>query len=350
MRRNFTSKLVVLLLMFSSSQTVIAEEVVMHTIMDTQRNMVMHQMPLPASWKIVTPKTNEDPNIIGPNGIKIYQRAGGQFTYTQDPYLQQIYQQSGQALRSPINTNQILNQDIIPQLQPHGLQFKGSYPLPEIAQRAKAYSSKLYKALPSREHFEALGAEFTDTKGTRMLVIIDQTIFNDASAPSGFWYYQLKMLEAPEADFESAKKALIYGLVNTQDNPQQIQAYNLSEQQKANQSWAQHNARMQQNQRNFDRQQQIHRETTNAINDSINSSYESRNAASDRAQDQYINVIRDEETVTSPYDGQEHQVEAGADQYWINNDGEYIYSDDQFYDPNADPYNNQEWQRVEPNQ
>ena len=349
MKRKLIKKLI-FLLVFAFSQPVLAEEIVMHTVMDTQRNMVMFQIPLPASWKSVTPKTNEDPNIIGPNGIKVYYRSGGQFSYTQDLQLQQIYQQSGQALRPPVNTQQILEQDIQPQLQSHNLQFISSYSLPEIAHRTKTYSGKLYKATASQEYFEALGAEFTDGKGTKALVIIDQSISHDPSTSSGFWYYQLKILEAPDDHFESAKEAFIYSIVNTQDNPEQIHAYNLSEQQKINQSWAQHNARMQQNQQAFERQQQIHRETTNAINDSINSTYNTKNEASDRAQEQYTNVIRDEETITSPHDGQEYQVESGAEHYWINNDGEYIYSDDVFYDPNADLNNNQDWQRVEPNQ
>lgn len=323
-----------------------AGKVVMHTVMDTQRNIPMYQIPLPDNWKIVTPKSAEEPNIIGPNGIKVYYRSGGSYVFSQDPYMQQIYAQSGQQMRQPINAQLIVEQDLKPTLSQHGLTLINIQPLPEIAQRSQAYSNKLYKSVPSQQYFDAVGSEWKDDKGNTAFIIVDQMISNGQG--SVFWYYSLKVIEAPNEHIEEAKHAFIYGVVNTQDNPAQIQAYNLSEQQKSAQSWQQHNARMKQNQQNFERQQALHRSTTDAINRSINETYRNQDAASDRAQEQYTNVIRDESTVTSPYDGEQYQVESGADQYWINNDGEYIYSEDPNYNPNADPENYKEWQQVEP--
>ncbi len=306
----------------------------------------MSQIPLPESWKIVTPKSSEDPNIIGPNGIKVYYRAGGSYVFSQDPYMQQAYAQSGQQMRPPIDLQQIIEQDLKPQLSQHGLKFVRMYALPEIAQRNQTYFSKLYKAMPSQEYFNVAGSDWDDGKGNSIFVTVNQMISDGQGTV--FWYYSLTALEAPHEDFDHAKKTFIYGLVNTQDNPAQIQAHNLSEQQKSTQSWNQHNARMQQNQQNFERQQAIHKSTSDAINRSINSTYESQNAASDRIQDKQINVIRDESTVTSPYDGEQYQVDSGADHYWMNSDGEYIPSDNPNYNPNLDPNNNREWQQVEP--
>ncbi len=335
------------IILLASSSHVLAEKIIMHTVMDTQRNMPMYQIPLPANWKMATPKTIEDPSIVGPNGIKVYYRNGGSYVFSNDPYMQQIYAQSGQQMRPPVNAQLIIEQDLQPQLSKHGLTLSRSYPLPEIAQRSQTYSNKLYKSVPTQQYFDASGSEWLDGKGNTILVIVDQ-IVSDGQG-SVFWYYSLKVLEAPNKHFEEAKNAFIYGIVNTQDNPQQIQAYNLSEQQKSNQSWSQHNARMKQNQQNFERQQAIHRSTSDAINRSINSTYENQNAASDRIQDKQINVIRDESTVTSPYDGEQYQVDSGADHYWMNSDGEYIPSDNPNYNPNLDPSNNnQEWQYVEP--
>ncbi|MFK7794906.1 MAG: hypothetical protein AB8B89_06120 [Gammaproteobacteria bacterium] len=342
--KNLLNSFIAILLLISTPT--LAEKVVLHTVMDKQRNMPMHQIPLPASWKIVTPNTIEDPSIIGPNGIKVYYRNGGSYVFSYDPYMQQIYSQSGQQMRPPISAQQIVEQDLTPQLNQHSLQLEKVYPLPEIAQRSQIYSNKLYKSMPTQQHFDAAGSEWSDGKGNTILVIVDQ-IANDGQG-SIFWYYSLKVVEAPDKHFEEAKNAFIYGIVNTQDNPQQIQAYNLSEQQKSNQSWNQHNARMKQNQQSFERQQAIHKSTSDAINRSINSTYQNQNAASDRIQDKTVNVIRDESTVTNTYDGEQYQVESGADQYWINSDGEYIPSNDPNYNPNLDPNNNREWQQVEP--
>jgi hypothetical protein len=175
-----------------------------------------------------------------------------------------------------------------------------------------------------------------------------------------FWYYHLQVLTAEKPAFEEAKKAFIYGLANTQDNPQQIAAnnaaaqqswaqHNANEQQKANQSWAQHNARMQQNQAAFDQQQATHRSTVDAVNNSMMSTYNSQNASGDHMQRDFINTMRGEETVNNPADGQQYQVESGANQYWMNNNNEYIPSNNTMFDPNADPNLwNQQWQEVTP--
>ena len=323
-----------------------AEKIIMHTVMDTQRNMPMYQIPLPANWKITTPKSAEEPNIIGPNGIRVYYRSGGSYVFSQDPYMQQIYAQSGQQMRQPVNAKSIVEQDLKPTLSQHGLTFVNMQALPEVAQRSQTYSNKLYKSMPSQQYFDAVGSDWKDNNGNSVFIIVDQMISDGQG--STFWYYSLKVVEAPDEHIADAKQAFIYGIVNTQDNPEQIQAYNLSEQQKSAQSWQQHNARMKQNQQNFERQQTLHKSTTEAINRSINSTYQNQNAASDRSQEQFVNVIRDESTVTNPYDGEQYQVESGADQYWINSDGEYIYSEDPSYNPNADPENYKEWQQVEP--
>jgi hypothetical protein len=345
---NISSSLqnLVFITLLAISPYLLAEKVKMHTVMDTQRNMPMYQIPLPADWKIVTPATHEDPNIIGPGGVKIYYKQGGSFTFSNDPYMQQLYAQSGQQMRQPINAQQVVQQDLAPQLSNHGLKSVRNYPLPEVAQRSQTYSRKLYKSAPSQEYFDAAGSEWSDGKGNTILVIVDQMISDGAGMV--YWYYSLKVLEAPDDKYQQAKKAFLYGIVNTQDNPQQIQAYNLSEQQKTNQSWSQHNAKMQQNQQNFDRQQALHRSTTDAVNRSLNSAYESQNAASDRSQKQFLNTIKEESTVTNPYDGKQYQVDSGADQYWVNSDGEYIPQGSPDYNPNADPDNYKQWQQVEP--
>ena len=349
--------LLLIILLLSFSTTAFGQEttqqrsrngkLVMLPIMDSKRNMESARIPLPAGWKIVIPKTIEDPSIVGPHGIKGYYRTGGFYSYSQDPQMQQVYQMSGQTMRAPIQAKQIVEQDLVPLLREEGIYLVKQYPLPQVAHRSQVYTSKLYKSLPSHDSFDAVGSEWTDKKGMSLLVIVDQSV--NSGQGSIFWSYQLKALEAPKEHFEAAKNAFIYGIVNTVDNPRQIQAYNLSEQQKSNQSWAEHNARMQQNQRNFDRQQQTHRSTSDAINNSIMKSYRTQQESSDRGQQQFNNYLRDEETVTNPYDGQQYQVESGADQYWMNRDGHSIQSNDAFYNPNIDnEFNYQEWMEVEP--
>ncbi len=319
-------------------------ETIMHLVMDTQRNMVAQKIPLPADWKINSPQTIEDPHITGSNGIKVYYRSSKMYSYSQDQYMQETYGAAGQAMRPPLSAEQILQQEVAPFMLQNGFQMIKQYSLPAIAQRNRVYDSKLFKSVSSRASFDVLGSEWRDKSGLQELIIINQTV----SVSQGFliWSYQIQVLDAPVEHFEAAKKALIYGIVNTQDNPRQIQAYNVSEQQKSSQSWAQHNSRMRQNQRNFDRQQQIHRNTVEATNNASMSAYRNRDAASDRSQHQFINSINEQETVSNPYSGQQYQIDSGANQTWMNADGEYIQSDDAFYDPNAGGY--QDWEEVYP--
>jgi len=88
-------------------------------------------------------------------------------------------------------------------------------------------------------------------------------------------------------------------------------------------------------------------EPMDAINKASMDGYNSRMESMDHNQQQFTNYIKDEYTVANP-NGQQYQVESGSNQYWMNNNGEYIPSNDVMYDPNADnAVNNQTWQEVE---
>lgn len=319
--------------------------VTLHNVVDAKTGMVSYQIPLPASWKIVTPQNPQDPQIVGPGGVKVFYRSGSTNTYSNDPNMQRSYQMAGQAMRRPMDISAYLQQDLVPQMTGNGFQLMKQYPIPQVAERNRAYSAKLFKVAPSRDQHFALGTEWRNQEGKPLFMIVNMSVSqgqNDA-----FWYTNMQALTADQDQYESAKRALLNGIINTQDNPQQIAAYNASEQQKANQSWSQHNTKMQQNQRNFDQQQATHRSTWDAINKASMDGYNSGMESMDHNQQQFTNYIKDEYTVANP-NGQQYQVESGSNQYWMNNNGEYIPSNDVMYDPNADnAVNNQTWQEVE---
>ncbi|MEE9493744.1 MAG: hypothetical protein V3W04_10255 [Gammaproteobacteria bacterium] len=172
----------------------VSGNIVMHPVMDTKRGMLQSKMPLPADWEIVIPKTLMDPNIIGPGGIKAYFRSGGMYAFSQDPFLQQSYQQMGRTMRAAISVDQIVEQDLVPKLHAQGLKMVKHYPLPQIAQRYREENSKLFKAsIPSQEIYDALGTEWVDNKGKRMLIIVDEYI--SIIQGDTLWGYLLKMIE-----------------------------------------------------------------------------------------------------------------------------------------------------------
>ncbi|MFZ1658330.1 MAG: hypothetical protein WAT61_05910 [Flavobacteriales bacterium] len=322
------------------------ERVIMHPITDSKTGLVSQQIPLPASWKIETSMQANGPAITGPGGVKVYYRPGGSYMYSNDPYMQQSYQMAGMGMRQPVDIGTYVQQDLAPAMEKMGMRFVKQTPLPQIAAKNQAYSSQLFKAAPSQEQHASLGTDWVNAKGEPLFVIVNLMVSQGQN--DVFWNANLQMIEAEQAGMEQAKAALINSIVNTQYNPQQIAAYNAAEQQKTNQSWSQHNAKMQQNQQNFQQQQALHRSTTDAVNKSMMDSYNSRMQTNDQIQHGFLNYINDENTVRDNSTGERYQVQSGADQYWMNNNQEYIPSNDVLYDPNADPnVNNQQWQQTE---
>jgi hypothetical protein len=154
-------------------------------------------------------------------------------------------------------------------------------------------------------------------------------------------------LQAEPAHFARAKKQLIFALSNTRYNLQPIMAYNQQEAQRVGQSWASHNQRMMQNQANFEASQRAHVNKSNAINDAIMSGWKERNAASDRSQEQFLDVINERSNVVDPTTGQGYKVASGANQYWMNSNGEYIGTELHDYNPNLDENMNEvKWQEL----
>lgn len=323
-----------------------SSKVEMKPFMDKKTGMPFCHLPLPSNWKINSNATGQQPGITGPNGVNVFTIAPKSYMFTNDQYTQQMYQQAGQQMRRPIGSKNVVS-ELKSEMQRNGLTFVKQYDLPSVAQSDKAYSDKLWKVGAMQSNFAATASEWADQNGKKSLIIIHY--FEHSSQGLVTWGYYGSLMEAAPNAFQDASQALIYAVSNVQYNEQQIQAYNRNEQQKSNQSWAAHNQKMRQNQANFDATQQAYRSNSDAINNSIMSTYRSQNESSDRTQRQYINSIREENTVTNPYDGKQYQVDQNYNQTWMNSNGDYIQSNDAFYNPNGDQNVYQyDWTEVEP--
>lgn len=318
------------------------DKIVMHPIMNPKTNQPSAHIPLPASWKMHTNVQANGPVITGPDGVEVYYYAYQGFMFSNDQYMQQAYQASGQQMRRPAGIENVMNQDVAQMAQSIGLKFIKQYPLPQVAQADKNYSDQLYKVGQQQSAFLAGGSDWEDGKGNKVAVI---THYNEnAGQGSIYWGYYIQVLGSKATAFENAKNVYINGLVNTQYNQQGIAAYNQAEAAKANQSWTTHNQKMQNNQADFDAQQRAHQSTVDAWNKSSMDGYNSRSASQDRMHNQTINSINETQNVIDPNTGQQYQVEGYSNQYWVNGQGQYIPSDNSLYNPNLDPdYNNQNW-------
>lgn len=241
--------------------------------------------------------------------------------------------------------DQLIKEDFIPWANTKGFQYVKHYEIPEISKLDKWYSDQLYKAMPTNSYVKAYGSEWKDKNGKPYFLIIRLNASETQYMLN--WYYMSSLLEADASVFEQAKKQYIFALSNMRYNLEPIMKYNKEEAQRIGQSWEAFNKKMVANQAAFEAQQRAHVNKSNAINDAIMSNWKSGNASSDRNQENFIDMIREETNVQNTETGKIYKVQEGANLYWMNQDGDYIGTKSPTYNPNLDEtINEQKWQEL----
>lgn len=303
------------------------------TVPSNFAGVAMAQLQVPARWNV---KTNASGSwYVDEPGLKV-KDVNLQSFITPNSQMAQLYQQNGGKVRQPMTPEQVLQQDIVPQLGKQGYELIGSSDAPEVARATQPGMDGLYAIGQRRNTCKANIS--TWRKGDQRMALLMHWSMMESSGMAN-WNYYFTRLDAPAARFEQEKAALLAAKASLRYNPQYFAAYAQSEQQKAGQSWAAHNQRMQTNQAAFDAQQRTHRETWGAINDASMGAYQDRMNSMDRQQNATINAIRGEQDAINPYTGEQGKVQSGYDQYWMNSDGQYMGTNDVMYDPNV----NSDW-------
>ncbi len=314
-----------------------------HTIQSPQFGMAMSQMELPADWQLTQDPRNGNWSVKGP-GVKVENSGTLMFSHSQDPSANQMAQYSGQKVRPFVPAEHVVQQDLIPWMTQQGCTFVGQQDAPAVASADQRGMDPLYSVAPTRRTCYANASEWNKSDGTKVFVVMHQCSFEGQGSIN--WGYQLTILDCTKANFGTAKAGLMHGLASVRYNPQYFAAYNANEQRQMQQSWSQHNARMQNNQAAFDASQRAYRENANATNEAIMGTYRNQRDASDRGQDQFINYVRDEQNAVDPNTGQPIKIESGYNQYWMNQNGQYYGTDDVLTDPNVGNTTNDVWQQV----
>lgn len=296
----------------------------MRPVINAKTGRPTFYLPLPNTWEL-TQKA-----WLGPNQTKAVYLTG-QMTYPQ---------QGGYS-----SIDQLIRQTFEPSFRQQNTQITKMYDLPEIARQKEAYFSQLWKAAPSREHFEVKGIELKDQNGERGLVILH--FWTSVSQFTSYSAYDYYFMEATEADFEQSKKELIYALSNVQWDRQHIAEYNQKEQMKSQNSWAAHNQKMAQRKSTFNSFQQT-QNTLNDVSDIYHNTWKNTNRMNNDGHQKSINGIYNQNTMVNPYNGQNVQVQHGYNQYYMNSNNEWIGTNDAFYNPQNDPHiNHQNWEQME---
>ncbi|MCB0790663.1 MAG: hypothetical protein H6595_13250 [Flavobacteriales bacterium] len=316
----------------------------MNTIQSLQYGLPVAQIALPADWRFEQDARTGNWQVNGTE-LRVLNTPAQMFMYSQDPSANQLYQQNGVHVRPPVPMVQVLEQDLAPYMQRQGRRLIAQENAAQVAAADLRGIEPMYNVAPTRKTCDANASTWSTPDGKRMLVVLRGSAFNGGGMVN--WGYTCTVLETTPDRFGTAKQALLNGLAGIRYNPQYFAAYNAQEQQKAQQSWAQHNARMSANQRAFDAQQRQFQANSNAVNDAIMGGWRQRNAASDAGHDQFMDYIRDESNGTDPFTGQAIKVESGSQQYWMDQNGEYYGTDNVLDDPNANINNNDEWRQVD---
>jgi hypothetical protein len=90
---------------------------------------------------------------------------------------------------------------------------------------------------------------------------------------------------------------------------------------KAGRSWAAFDQRMPLTQAIFEASQRAFVSRSTAAHDALMSHWRERDEASDRTQEQFVDIITECTKVVNPTAGLQFKVESGYNHYWVNADG-----------------------------
>ncbi|MGO3184446.1 MAG: hypothetical protein ACTIJ9_16585 [Aequorivita sp.] len=307
-------------------------------IIDPQNGMIKAKIPFPSSWQ---QQNDGEYSYTGPNGIKIYRERAAIYMFSNRAQTNQVYQQNGMAIQFPKSIDQVINENFMDYANKINRKLVKKYPIPQIAAQDKQFDNQRYSSMPSQKTFNVMGLEWRDPDGTSFLTILHHFVSHDNYG--GYWGVFYTVLESSENTFKQSKKQYINGLLNKQINPQWLQVTNQKDMQIAQQSNIAHQGRMARIKAMGDQGTANHNARMAAMDQNMNN-WRANQAAGDRSHNQFIDIIHDNTDVVDPNTGQTYKVEAGANQYWINDQNEYIKSDNSLYNPNLDKdQNNQTW-------
>jgi len=297
----------------------------MQAVKDPRTGRVSQMVPLPSHWKA----TSE-----GWKG-----KGGSLFVELQG-------QNSAQLGRHLNSADQVIREFVLPNLQANNIRVDAVIDLPEVAANNHREWEKRWRPFPARTRHEVKAVEMTNPQNQeRGLLVINY--FMTQNQMSSFSGYYLHNLESKAKYVDEHKAEVIHALSHMYTTPEALAAYNQSEQQKSQQGWADHNRRMRARENAFHSWQNTAK-TNSEIGDIMFEGYKKRSAMRDAGHERSVDAILGRENVVDPSNNQSYKVESGYKYYFVNDFGQYIGSNDPFYNPAQDPrYSNMNWRKTQ---
>ena len=226
-------------------------------------------------------------------------------------------------------------------LQNKGIKITKTYPLPSVAMARKRMNGQLWTVQPMNITVDAIGIEGSkDGKPVLFMIVV-------SNSQNQFYKYSLiegSIFTADPNAFEQGKNDFIQVHASCQYIPQYIAQYNRKEQQKIGGMQRDGANRLNNMRRNFEAQNSATIGAQNEVNNRSMEGYYGRSLSNERGQENYIHEgVHGGSTLTGS-NANNWQVEGQAQQYWMNQNGEYIPSNDPNWNPNTDPNYNGTWQ------
>ncbi len=328
-----------------------------HNYIDARSGLVVHSKEFPAAWRVVTKATYKNDNAIpafayqiqGPGGLKAFNSMHEIYTYYDNPDYNQTMRAYGAKVKPVPNITVLMEREFFPKMKSLGFSYQGISPASDLE---ALFRQKIRKQGLTNLQLNILSTKWANGKGQQALVNL-ALMQNHAEIPymgrSTSWTYGVDFLIADSAELGTAYEAMKKTILSEVQNPEWLQYKNNLMLQRQQQSTMDHQRRMAANQTQFQSHQQ-YMKGVYANSDANHNAYMQRlrgTDGSDAGHQNYINSIRDEETL---YDanGQSYAVDAYAKQYWTDSDGNYIKTDDLFYNPNGDiNLNHKDWKSLE---
>ena len=323
-------------------------------IEDPKMGMVMLSIPFPAGWQVDT-NPNDQLIYTGPNDTLVYQTSSGKYFHSNDQFRRQSAQIGGVKLSPVIPLEQFLKQYFVPNMAQHGYQLINSYSMPKVIDFWDLYAAGMPQGL-SRKQYNAIGAEWENSDGSKAFTILIQHQLQQPGQT--LWEVTAGELYTSDSEYNTAKNDYVHAVLNTQVNAQwqikknnqlmaQIRQTNREGNQRLKQSQIAHMGRM---------NSILARGTTSSsvakINSDIldinHSGYLKRSSMVSAGQANSVNMIGEQSVIRNNNTGEYYQVDSGAENYWVNNEGKYFSTDNSNYDPRTDNrINNQQWLRFD---
>lgn len=328
----------------SPSQQKSDEKIIMHTVINPTTGQPSMYIPFPSDWKFIKGAAVGQPAVKGPDGLTVIFYAPQSYTYTNNAMMNQTFQSNGVQVMAPVGIENALNQVILPQGRQMGMTLLNQYPLPEIAAKDREYVGRLNGGDYPQNVFQAVGTDWKDSEGNKVLVILHY--FEMRSGSSISWGYNAEMLKVQLSNFEHAKQQYVFAMANKVFDQNDVTTFQNDLSRKIKSQEDHWSAMREINAKGSKERLAMDAATNEYIRNSNKEGYEYRAHNNDLLQQQTGNALNDVNVVISPFDGKEYQVESGNKTYWINDEGKYIKSDEPLFDPNKYEEHSGVWKKA----